>query len=1270
MNALIVLGLAIAGAKFSSLTSNEKDDLKVEPIKPSEEPNGENVYESKDYQKKKNILYEKNKKRVEESKKARQTGEIPANYNRMENDKIDDFSKSDFLLRNYKGNTGETVDDQFSFLGNELKITNNTSNEQKYYEETKNDTSYVEQFNTTTFDNQGEPVAPDGVHESNDASKRLNIERQMALEQGWSSFKKNNNMTYNVTPAEDFKHNNMVPFFRKGSYGSPERDEQMAKVNQQKLELFTGSVNQIGFESKKEVGPLFKPQMGLSNIYGMPTIDGQTRDRYAMALTENRKRQSEIPIEYVRVNKGLNLDYAEHGSDGFHPWFRPLPKTVDELRPADKNKVSLGNIVIPGMRGHKRGIQAPINKNRPERFKEQLTEDILPSYGYLTAQAPRKNFDLKPTLREQQMRAYVGNQYNYDIGQNIPDAMFPKIQTSSRQNTCETGVRNIFKDIGRMRPDTQIGQNERSTTTISDHVGQPNPYNYGFVIDPMDVPDPTIKQQTLYDNAQFAVTGNLQSNYTYDPNDVQKTTLKQLGLYQHSGILGSEYKAGMTYDPNDIPQPTIMDQTIDKVRSGNVIASILGTTQPTDTPKVTTKQQTINNEYIGHVAPINLQYAYDPNDVPRATMKEQTINNKFVNGPSIPTQVGYATGHYEAKTTGRELIENTKYMAGANRESQTGYLTNNYEAKTTRRELIENNNYLTGVNRESQTGYLTNHYEAKTTGREIMENNNYLTGVNRESQTGYLTNPQEAKTTLRQITGKTQHITNANRESQTGYMTNPQEAKTTLRQITGKNKHVINVNRESQTGYLTNPQEAKTTMRQLTGKNQHVINVNRESQTGYMTNLQEAKTTLRQITEKNKHIMNANRESQTGYMTNPQEAKTTMRQITGKNVHFTGVNRESQTGYITNPQEAKTTMRQITGKNIHLTGVNRESQTGYMTNPQEAKTTMRQITGKNVHLTGVNRESQTGYMTNPHEAKTTMRQITGKNIHLTGLNRESQTGYITNPQEAKTTMRQITGKNIHLTGVNRESQTGYMTNDYTSKPTVKQSTLYAYIGQSDGQQTGLGYSTGKYRAKNTARQSTLYSYLGNAESQVPKNSVYLSYYETPIDDKKEIAMSTGRLPTLRKYNMIPDGSLTEYRVKNDRDDMHINKRQPAPTDTSYYHYTQTAPSVHVHQYLPQYNTQNDPAILSQLNMNPFAIQINPTYPSNMVQPINQIITDVPCTNELVSGSVPCTNELVSGSVPCTNELVSGSVPCTIERVSGSVPCTSYGDINYGKNIIT
>jgi hypothetical protein len=302
-------------------------------------------------------------------------------------------------------------------------------------------------------------------------------------------------------------------------------------------------------------------------------------------------------------------------------------------------------------------------------------------------------------------------------------------------------------------------------------------------------------------------------------------------------------------------------------------------------------------------------------------------------------------------------------------------------------------------------------------------------------------------------------------------------------------------------------------------------------------------------------------------------------------------------------------MRQMTENNKHISNVNRESQTGYMTNPHEAKTTMRQMTENNKHITGLNKETQLGYLTNPQYARPTMRQLTENTKHITGVNRESQTGYLTNPKEAKTTMRQMTENNKFIAGVNRESQTGYMTNPHEAKETIKQSTLYSYIGQSDGQQNTTGYMTNKYHAQPTIKQSTLYSYIGNSESQVSRNPVYEHYYNAPIDDKKEIGITTGRMPTLRNYDMIPDGHLTLYKFKDDGDIRHIPNRALMANDGQYNPNKQWLPncSTKVHQYLPQNDMRLDPATLTQLNTNPYAIQINPICNNNQTFPTNSVI---------------------------------------------------------------
>jgi hypothetical protein len=86
-----------------------------------------------------------------------------------------------------------------------------------------------------------------------------------------------------------------------------------------------------------------------------------------------------FPIEQTRVAPGINDGYNNLGKGGFQQ-FNELqefakPRTTDEMRTANKPKLSYDAPVIPGSHYITQpGVQAPVLKNRPDTF-QVLTND-------------------------------------------------------------------------------------------------------------------------------------------------------------------------------------------------------------------------------------------------------------------------------------------------------------------------------------------------------------------------------------------------------------------------------------------------------------------------------------------------------------------------------------------------------------------------------------------------------------------------------------------------------------------------------------------------------------------------------------------------------------------------------------------------------------------------------------------------------------------------------------------------------------------------------
>ena len=102
----------------------------------------------------------------------------------------------------------------------------------------------------------------------------------------------------------------------------------------------------------------------------MPTVTDYELDRFYVSDTRN----GELIFDPIRVNTGLNLDYNEHGEEGYQPIYRPLPRNVDELRTANKSRISYRGVTIPGMKGYKIPVQGDVSKIDPTHITKMIWE--------------------------------------------------------------------------------------------------------------------------------------------------------------------------------------------------------------------------------------------------------------------------------------------------------------------------------------------------------------------------------------------------------------------------------------------------------------------------------------------------------------------------------------------------------------------------------------------------------------------------------------------------------------------------------------------------------------------------------------------------------------------------------------------------------------------------------------------------------------------------------------------------------------------------------
>lgn len=203
----------------------------------------------------------------------------------------------------------------------------------------------------------------------------------------------------------EFKHNNMVPFFGGKMRGATSD----ANSNESRLDSMLGSGSQQF--RKKEVTPLFAPQEMMQFPHGMPN----NSDFYQSRMNPSMRMANVKPWEEKMVGPGLNKGYGTEGTGGFNSGMESreawLPRTVNELRVATNPKVtySLVNHEGPAASEVKNlGIHGRVEKNRPDTDYEWGPARFFTTTGVEHAPASRGIEVLQPQNRETTTTSYFG----------------------------------------------------------------------------------------------------------------------------------------------------------------------------------------------------------------------------------------------------------------------------------------------------------------------------------------------------------------------------------------------------------------------------------------------------------------------------------------------------------------------------------------------------------------------------------------------------------------------------------------------------------------------------------------------------------------------------------------------------------------------------------------------------------------------------------------------------------------------------------------------
>ena len=499
-------------------------------------------------------------------------------------------------------------------------------------------------------------------------------------------------------------HDNMVPFIKN-------KNQQNTSNNSYTNTLGRHTGNDETYRPRKhEVKSFFDITPNNSYVYGSPSFTETVGlDRYVAS----QKRTNEKPFQDIRVGPGLAAGYTAEPMGGLtqsNTRDYILPKTTDELRSLTNPNITYEGRIINGLKSSQRGLQAKVIKQRPETFYKSSPDRGNLSSAVKASQL-REKYVMKPTQKQNQKQYYGG------LGQSqlTKPRKEGAYKRSTKNNYMTPNPRNAYREDGWTIDDKAICNgvgdygknsienkaNERDTTQDRVHLN-----NLSISVKKLITPIVDFFRRTRKENfiGNIRPEGNMNANMpskqtVYDPTDIARTTIKEQTIdNDYDGALTGN-KKGTVYDPNDIARTTIKEQNIDNDYTGQLTGEKRNTVHdPNDIARTTIKEQNINNNtpYINMnpQQPRSIR-VYDPEDIAKTTLKEVTIDNDhigFVGAQQTLKSGGYTSTSVDMKNTNRQFTTDWYYQGIADGETGTGtgrgYLAASYEAKNTNRQFL------------------------------------------------------------------------------------------------------------------------------------------------------------------------------------------------------------------------------------------------------------------------------------------------------------------------------------------------------------------------------------------------------------------------------------------------------------------------------------------------------------------------------------------------------------------------------------------------------
>ena len=345
------------------------------------------------------------------------------------------------------------------------------------------------------------------------------------------------------TSAQQFKHNNMQPYF-----GAKIRGPSVDINNTESIMDSKQGAGSQNF-SKAEIAPLFRPDENSHHPNGTPN----NSDFFQSRMNESMKMSNVTLWEPQRVGPGLNLGYGSQNSNGLNSggteggggfnagmmsresW---MPKSVDDLRAENKPRTTFDLDGHQGPALHPIKLQGPNNKigvvekHLPEKSFESGPNRWFTTTGIEQAPPIRSTQVIPMENRIDTTREYYGSGSNTQNGQATytnPDYEETKRQSLSSlplTNASATGTNYASpSDYGSYN----ILHNNRSTQQQTQEFGGVYGMAKAAITPILDIFRPTRKENVI---GNLRETGNVNGlnpvGHIFNSNDKTKVTNREM----------------------------------------------------------------------------------------------------------------------------------------------------------------------------------------------------------------------------------------------------------------------------------------------------------------------------------------------------------------------------------------------------------------------------------------------------------------------------------------------------------------------------------------------------------------------------------------------------------------------------------------------------------------------------------------------------------------------------------------------------------------------